>query len=181
MVRSKQKEAKPSESLSAGGNGAGPGGYVAAIRAAQLGLKTAVIENRDVGGTCLNRGCIPTKSTSSRSRCLSSGAKRPGAWAEISETGYHMGRIHDRKRKIVCSCEAAPNSFLKPIKLICCEVLLLSQLMKSRCPAPDNSQITADHILIATGSVPARPPIPGLDLPGVVTSDEVVGRQPHRL
>ena len=42
--------------------GAGPGGYVAAIRAAQLGLKTAVIENRDVGGTCLNRGCIPTKS-----------------------------------------------------------------------------------------------------------------------
>ena len=41
--------------------GAGPGGYVAAIRAAQLGLKTAVIENRDVGGTCLNRGCIPTK------------------------------------------------------------------------------------------------------------------------
>ena len=58
--------------------GAGPGGYVAAIRAAQLGLKTAVIENRDVGGTCLNRGCIPTKA---RSRCLSSGAKRPGAWA----------------------------------------------------------------------------------------------------
>ena len=41
--------------------GAGPGGYVAAIRAAQLGLKTVVIENRDVGGTCLNRGCIPTK------------------------------------------------------------------------------------------------------------------------
>ena len=42
--------------------GAGPGGYVAAIRASQLGLKTAVAENRDVGGTCLNRGCIPTKS-----------------------------------------------------------------------------------------------------------------------
>ena len=42
--------------------GAGPGGYVAAIRAAQLGLKTAVIESRDVGGTCLNRGCIPTLS-----------------------------------------------------------------------------------------------------------------------
>ena len=41
--------------------GAGPGGYVAAIRAAQLGMKTAVIENRQVGGTCLNRGCIPTK------------------------------------------------------------------------------------------------------------------------
>ena len=42
--------------------GAGPGGYVAAIRAAQLGIKTAVIENRVVGVTCLNRGCIPTKS-----------------------------------------------------------------------------------------------------------------------
>ena len=41
--------------------GAGPGGYVAAIKAAKLGLKTAVIENREVGGTCLNRGCIPAK------------------------------------------------------------------------------------------------------------------------
>ena len=41
--------------------GAGPGGYVAALRAAKLGLKTAIVENRDVGGTCLNRGCIPTK------------------------------------------------------------------------------------------------------------------------
>ncbi len=42
--------------------GAGPGGYVAAIRAAQAGLKTALIEKEHVGGTCLNRGCIPTKS-----------------------------------------------------------------------------------------------------------------------
>ena len=41
--------------------GAGPGGYTAALRAAKLGLKTAVVENREVGGTCLNRGCIPTK------------------------------------------------------------------------------------------------------------------------
>ena len=41
--------------------GAGPGGYIAALRAAKLGLRTAVVENREVGGTCLNRGCIPTK------------------------------------------------------------------------------------------------------------------------
>ena len=41
--------------------GAGPGGYEAAIRAAQLGLRTALIERREIGGTCLNRGCIPTK------------------------------------------------------------------------------------------------------------------------
>lgn len=61
--------------------GAGPGGYVAAIRAAQLGLKTAVIESRDVGGTLLEQGMHPHQSTSSRSRCLSSGSKRPGAWA----------------------------------------------------------------------------------------------------
>ena len=42
--------------------GAGPGGYEAALRAAKLGIRTALVENRDVGGTCLNRGCIPTKS-----------------------------------------------------------------------------------------------------------------------
>ena len=48
--------------------GAGPGGYVAALRAARLGLRTAVVENREVGGTCLNRGCIPTKAMLHASR-----------------------------------------------------------------------------------------------------------------
>ena len=71
--------------------GAGPGGYVAAIRAAQLGLKTVVIENRDVGGTCLNRGCIPTKALLARRRYLPSGPKRPRAGAGHSRSKLPYG------------------------------------------------------------------------------------------
>ena len=60
--------------------GAGPGGYVAAIRAAQLGLKTAVAEHAEVGGTCLNRGCIPTKTLMHSAICTAKSAK-PVKWA----------------------------------------------------------------------------------------------------
>ena len=81
--------------------GAGPGGYVAAIRAAQLGLKTVVIENRDVGGTCLNRGCIPTKALLHAADIYHQAQNAQELGLDIPEVSYHMGRIHDRKLKIV--------------------------------------------------------------------------------
>ena len=113
--------------------GAGPGGYVAAIRAAQLGLKTAVIENRDVGGTCLNRGCIPTKALLHAADVYHQAQNAQELGLEILKQAIIWGASTTESARLFCSCEAASNSFLKPIKLICCEVLLLSQLlMKSR-------------------------------------------------
>lgn len=99
--------------------GAGPGGYVAAIRAAQLGLKTVVIENRDVGGTCLNRGCIPTKALLHAADIYHSGPKRPRAGADIPEVSYHMGRIHDESSKSSYSYAEVSSNFLRLTKLIC--------------------------------------------------------------
>ena len=159
--------------------GAGPGGYVAAIRAAQLGLKTAVIESRDVGGTCLNRGCIPTKALLHAADVYHQAQNAQELGLEISETGYHMGRIHDRKRKIVLQLRGGVEQLFKANKIdLLRGTATITAPHEISVTGSDNSQITADHILIATGSVPARPPIPGLDLPGVVTSDEVLEGNP---
>ena len=64
--------------------GAGPGGYEAALRAAKLGIRTALVENRDVGGTCLNRGCIPTKSLLHAAE-IAAGLEKGGEWGIAAE------------------------------------------------------------------------------------------------
>ena len=159
--------------------GAGPGGYVAAIRAAQMGLKTVVIENQDVGGTCLNRGCIPTKALLHAAEVYHQAQNARELGLEIPETGYHMGRIHDRKLKIVLQLRGGVEQLLKSNKIdLLHGTATITAPHEISVMGSDNGQITADHILIATGSVPARPPIAGLDSPGVVTSDEVLEGDP---
>ena len=159
--------------------GAGPGGYVAAIRAAQLGIKTAIIEKQDVGGTCLNRGCIPTKALLHASEIYHQARNALELGLDIQVGGYDMGRLHDRKEKVVLQLRGGVEQLLKAnqVDLIRGEATIMAphqiEVAGSDCPS-----VTADHILIATGSVPARPPIPGLDLPGVVTSDEVLEGDP---
>ena len=159
--------------------GAGPGGYVAAIRAAQLGIKTAIIEKQDVGGTCLNRGCIPTKALLHASEIYHQARNALELGLDIQVGGYDMGRLHDRKEKVVLQLRGGVEQLLKAnqVDLIRGEATIMAphqiEVAGSDCPS-----VTADHILIATGSVPARPPIPGLDLPGFVTSDEVLEGDP---
>lgn len=156
--------------------GAGPGGYVAALRAAKLGLKTAVVENREVGGTCLNRGCIPTKSLLHSSALLTeiqSGAKF-GVTAE--SVRFDLAAMFARKDEVV---EKLRGGILQQFKMAKVELLRGTGMLL--CPnhvrvmnADGETEYTSDNILLATGSVPARPPIPGLDSPGVVTSDEIL-------
>ena len=161
--------------------GAGPGGYEAALQAAKLGIRTAVIENRDVGGTCLNRGCIPTK-TLLHSSELVNGLKNGKKCGVTAETvTVNIGRIFEHKRDvseklrsgIESMFESAKVDLLRGTGTICGEgsVKLTSEA--------GERMLTADSIMIATGSVPARPPIPGLDLPGVLTSDEILDGADH--
>ncbi|MDD3193526.1 MAG: dihydrolipoyl dehydrogenase [Oscillospiraceae bacterium] len=159
--------------------GAGPGGYVAAIRAAQLGLKTVVIENRDVGGTCLNRGCIPTKTLLHAAEVYHQAKDAQELGLDIPEVGYHMGRIHDRKLKIVLQLRGGVEQLFKANKIdLVRGTATIVAPHEISIIGSDNGRITADHILVATGSLPARPPIPGLELPGVVTSDEILDGEP---
>ena len=79
--------------------GAGPGGYVAALRAAKLGLKTAIVENRDVGGTCLNRGCIPTK-TLLHSAEVAREAQEAQALGVTAQATVDFAAAHHRKAQV---------------------------------------------------------------------------------
>ncbi|MBR3053949.1 MAG: dihydrolipoyl dehydrogenase [Firmicutes bacterium] len=156
--------------------GAGPGGYEAALHAAELGMKTAVIEMGRVGGTCLNRGCVPTKAllhSSGVFRSVREGT--PGVLAE--NVRCDVEAIFAEKDRITETLSGGVEGLLKKAK-----VTLIRG--RARITAPGTveaggSAYTADRILIATGSVPVIPPIPGLDLPGVMSSNELLKGTDH--
>ena len=151
--------------------GAGPGGYTAALRAAKLGLHTAVIEDRECGGTCLNRGCVPTKALLHASQVWSDAHHCAGVCADGAS--LDLPALYRHKDEISQTLSSGIEGLFRSAK-----VTLLRG--RARITAPgcveitgqDAGTVTADHILIATGSVPARPPIPGLEL--AMTSDELL-------
>ena len=155
--------------------GAGPGGYEAALHASKAGLKTAVVERREVGGTCLNRGCIPTKALLHASAGFEEA--KEGASIGISADGlsYDLPSIYAYKQQVVEKLRSGVESLLKSTK-----TALLRGTGTVTAPhtvtvsGESEGVYTAQNILLATGSVPARPPIPGLELDGVMTSDELL-------
>lgn len=156
--------------------GAGPGGYVAALHAAKRGLRTAVIENREVGGTCLNRGCIPTKTLLHSSEIIAgiNGGEKFGVGAE--RVHFDMSAIFARKREVSAKLSGGIEGMFRAAKVDLLRgtgTVTGSGTIKF-VGEEGEKVITAERILLATGSVPARPPIPGLDLPGVLTSDELL-------
>ena len=157
--------------------GAGPGGYTAALRAAALGLHTAVVECREVGGTCLNRGCIPTKTLLHASQVYRDAVDGAAMGVHAAGASFDMGEIFAYKRGVSEKLRSGIHGLLKSAKVDLIEGV-------GRIAAPGEVDVTAadgtvnryttERILIATGSVNVRPPIPGLDLPGVMTSDELL-------
>ena len=81
--------------------GAGPGGYTAALRAAKLGLHTAIVERRGVGGTCLNRGCIPTKTLLHASQVYGDAVDGAAMGVHAAGASFDMGEIFAYKRAMV--------------------------------------------------------------------------------
>ena len=157
--------------------GAGPGGYEAAIRAAQLGLTTALIERRDVGGTCLNRGCIPTKAMLHSAQLYREAANFELFGLHTENTSFDWAKVHQRKNDVVVKLRTGIEQLIKANKIDFFNNSA-SILGKNDVQLDQGKVIRGENILIATGSVPARPPIPGLDLPNVVTSDELLD-DPH--
>ena len=143
--------------------GGGPGGYVAAIRAAQLGLRTVLVERAALGGACLNRGCIPTKTL------LHSAAFGVTA----SDAGFDYAVMDERRRQVVEQLRRGVEGLLKGNGV---EVIHGSAVIQGPGRVRVGEAIyESEHILVAVGARPALPPIPGLDLPGVVTSDGLLG------
>ena len=162
--------------------GAGPGGYTAALRAAKNGLKTAVVEAREAGGTCLNRGCVPTKTLIHASELFH--AAKEGAAFGIHAEGLRVdiGEIFAHRRQVSETLSQGVESLLKGAK-----IPLLRGRAQITAPhtvtitAADGTQsvCTADTILIAAGAAPVLPPIPGIELPGVLTSDDILESDGH--
>ena len=153
--------------------GAGPGGYVAAIRGAQKGLHVAVVEADRVGGTCLNRGCIPTKAmihASSLYREVQGGV-RFGVTAE--GVSFDYGKICDYKQETVDTLVGGVQQLLKGNKVTVIEGrgMLLPPEEGVNAIAVGDEKYYADNVILAAGSKPATLPVEGIDLPKVINSD----------
>lgn len=158
--------------------GAGPGGYTAAARAAKLGLSTAIVEERSWGGTCLNRGCIPTKTLLHASEVYRSAAD--GAAIGIHAEGLRadIPEIFAYKERISRQLCGGVESLLKGAGVTLLRGRAVITAPGSvRVTGEDGGNYEARRILIATGSVPVRPPIPGLEL--AMTSDELLEGTDH--
>ena len=155
--------------------GAGPGGYVSAIRAAQYGLKVALVESRDAGGTCLNRGCIPTKTLMHASNLYEEINHCEGLGIQVAGASYDIKKIYSRKQQVVEQLRSGVEYLVKANKV---DFLRGKAVINAATSVSVGDEAyETKNILIATGSVPARPPIPGLELPGVITSDELLEQE----
>lgn len=168
--------------------GGGTGGYVAAIRAAQLGFKTAIVEKEKLGGTCLHKGCIPSKALL-RSAEVFATAKNANAFGvHIESATIDFAAMQNRKNKIVTRLYNGVNSLIQKNKIDVYEG-------KGRILGPsifsptagtisveydngkENTLLIPDNVIIATGSRPKT--IPGLDIDNeyILSSDEALQLQ----
>ncbi len=151
--------------------GGGPGGYVAGIRAAQLGLKAAVIdENPQFGGTCLRIGCIPSKALLESSHLLAEARDHFDAHGiSVSKVGFDLDQMMNRKNEIVRTLTDGIKMLLKKNKV---KAIVgrgkIAGPGKIEITGVDAGTVTADRIIIASGSIPMM-------LPGVEFDGEYIG------
>jgi len=153
--------------------GGGPGGYVAAIHAAHLGAKVALVEKDKLGGTCLNRGCIPTKALVRSAEVLREAKRATDFGLEIPVVNVNFPEVMARKSNVVDKLVSGVEQLMKSNKISVYRGtgrILSPQLVKV-----NDEEIAAKKIIIATGSETTLLPIPGLDLPGVLTTDDILG------
>ncbi len=158
--------------------GAGPGGYVAAIKAAQLGAKVTVIEDTEVGGTCLNKGCIPTKTLLATTELLRKAKNSEDFGIQISgQILPNLFKIMERKNKVVSIQVKGIRSLFKSwgITLIEGKGMIISP-EKIEVQKKDGSTeiVGADNIIVATGSRPAQLPLFPFDGEHILSSDDAI-------
>ena len=134
--------------------GSGPGGYVAAIRASQLGLKVAIVERERLGGICLNWGCIPTKALLRTSEVYHYMTHAADYGLSADNVGFDLGRVVDRSRKVAGQLNAGVKGLMKKHKVQVYEgVGALTAKGRLSVKQGDKSvDVEARHILIATGA-----------------------------
>ena len=156
--------------------GGGPGGYVAAIRAAQLGCNVKLIEREKVGGTCLNRGCIPTKVLLHAAELKGSFDKARDYGLSVKKTSLDWKVLMDRKDATVKQLTDGVSALLESwgVEVIYGEASFVNSKEIVVRDGNGTSKLRSDSFIIATGSKPSMPPIEGLQGKGVLTSDDAL-------
>ncbi|MEB1806520.1 MAG: dihydrolipoyl dehydrogenase [Bacillaceae bacterium] len=165
--------------------GAGTGGYVAAIRAAQLGLKTAVVEKEKLGGTCLHKGCIPSKALLRSAEVFATTKRASDFGVETSDVSLNFFKVQERKQAIIDQLHNGVQHLMKKGKIDIYEGTgrILGPSIFSPTPGTisvemnngeENEMLIPKNVIVATGSRPRM--LPGMQADGthVLTSDEAL-------
>ncbi len=152
--------------------GGGPGGYVAAIKAAQLGADVVLIEKDKIGGTCLNWGCIPTKALVRSAEVYTHLLEADNFGISAENISVEMPKVIKRKDKIVNRLVKGVEHLLKAneIEVIKAKAMLIDEHKIMLKQGEQQAEITADNIIVATGSQNSELNIPGISLSGVIDS-----------
>jgi dihydrolipoamide dehydrogenase len=158
--------------------GGGPAGYVAAERAGKKGLKVVLIEKSELGGVCLNEGCIPTKTLLYSAKLYDNALGSSKYGVETKEVTFDFSKMMARKQKVVKKLVGGVGMKMKEHHV---EVIKSEAYIKGRSAAgieitAGNTEILATNLLICTGSEAFMPPIPGLVAPGeiILTNREIL-------
>lgn len=146
--------------------GSGPGGYEIAAEAARQGKSVTIIERDLLGGTCLNRGCIPTKCLCATASTILTVQRAAQFGVDVDAYAAHYDRAAERMAQVVAQLRGGIEQLLKGVHVVKGE----ARLAADRQVIVGDEVYTAEQILIATGSRPASLPIPGAEL--AMTSDD---------
>jgi len=157
--------------------GGGPGGYVAAIKAAHLGLKTVLVEKDKLGGVCLNRGCIPTKALVSTAELLNNLQRAEEFGIQVKDYSFDFPAIMKRKDLITRRLSSGVEQLMKvnQVRVVRGEGQIVEPGTVEVLDVDGQKEIIkTKNTIIATGSSVMKLPIPGLNVEGVITSDEAL-------
>jgi dihydrolipoamide dehydrogenase len=155
--------------------GGGPAGYVAAIRAAQLKARVIIVENDTMGGTCLNRGCMPTRSLVRAVELLEQGKKASDYGINFGKPEINFAKMMTRKGVVVKTLVSGVEMLVKGngAEMIKGKATLLSpSAVEVQIAGGNNRQITAKSIILATGAHTIVPSIPGKEI--LITTDQAL-------
>ena len=156
--------------------GGGPAGYVAAIRAAQLGARVALIEEKELGGVCLNAGCIPTKALLKTSDTAAVVRRSKEFGVDATMAGINWNTAVNRKNRVVNTLNAGVAQLLdaRGVTVIKGRGTVLSE-KRIEVQAGDGAVVVnCDKMILTTGAIPLKPNISGIEQGGVITSNEAL-------
>jgi len=156
--------------------GGGPAGYVGAIRARQLGAEVTLVEMDSLGGTCLNRGCIPSKALLKTAEVARTVQDSSQFGVDCQFEGFNWGQAIRRKNRVVAQVVKGVEYLMDQngIRVVRGKGRLADPLTIVVDTESGEETVRADRVLLCPGSIPAPLPVPGGDAPGVLTSDEIL-------